>query len=106
MSDQPTSLSLSFLRSELSELKKDHEAFVIAYDAICRRIVESSDHSPARSPKLLEWSGSRAVCGTLELSIHAIERTIAEYESLAKKVEAGDIQNSDRPHLSLVGDTE
>lgn len=106
MFDQPTSLSLSFLLSELAELRKDHEAFAIAYDAVCRRIVESKDANPTRSPKLLEWSGSRSVCGALELSIHSIERTIAEYEGLARRVEAGEIQNSDRAHLSLVGDTE
>lgn len=102
MIDTHAGLSLSELKRERGELQKDYRAFGTAYDTIRRRIQESTDLEPVRAPQLRQWSGSRAVCGALELSIHAIERTIAEYEDLIRRIEAGEIPNTDRPVLGLV----
>ena len=43
--------------------------------------------------------------GSLEMSIHAIERTIEEYSNLINLVQRGEISNLDesRPALHLVG---
>jgi hypothetical protein len=100
-------LSLSNLRREYEELRCDYLAFTQAYDIVCQRINQSTERIPTRSPLLHTWSGSRAVCGALELSIHAIERTMHGYDELIRKVEAGEIKNSDRPTLVVVdGGTE
>lgn len=95
-------LSLSSLRREQEELRKDYVAFSKAYDTIRHRIIDSTESTP-RTPMLHEWSGSRAVIGSLELSIHSIERTIVEYGELIKSIEAGEIPNLDkRPALGVL----
>ena len=94
-------LSLKALRAERDEMQKDWLAFVGAYDQIRRRIVESTELQPPRHPLLHQWSGAAAVCGALELSVHAIERTITEYDDLIRKVEAGEITNADPPERKL-----
>lgn len=104
MDEQPA-LSLSSLLKEREELRKDYVSFSGAYDLICMRLNECAESEP-RNPPLHQWSGSRAVCGTLEMSIHAIERTIEEHNELIRKIEAGEIRNLDRPGLSLVKETE
>lgn len=83
-------------------MQKDWEAFVKAYDIICKRLLESNEVDPPRVPLLHSWSGSSAVTGSLELSINAIRRTRDEYDLLIHKVEVGEIENSDRPTLRLV----
>lgn len=99
------SLSLTSLCREREELRKDLIAWTRAYDTLCTRVRESAEAEP-RTPPLHQWSGSRAVLGSLELSMHAIERTIDEYGSLINKIESGEIPNSDTPPttLSLVKD--
>jgi hypothetical protein len=95
-------LSLTELRAEYTELKKDFIAFTTAYDTVCRRIRESTEIVRLRNPQLHVWSGSRAVCGSLELAVHAIERAMAGYMDLILKVETGEIRNSDKPSLTVV----
>lgn len=95
-------LSLRELTSEREELRKDLIAWKQSYDILRRRIRESSELETPRSPPLEQWSGSRAVMGSLEMSIHAIERTVEEYGVLINKVQSGEIENSDRPSLVLV----
>lgn len=95
-------LSLSDLRREKEELQKDYEAFSRAYDLITRRILESNEAQPPREPSLHTWSGSRAVVGSLELVIHAVQRTIEEHELFIRRIQEGEIRNNDRPTLSLV----
>lgn len=100
-------LSLKELRRERSEIHQDWVAFMEAYDRIRKRVQESNDLEPPRLPLLHQWSGTSAVCGALELSIHAIERTRDEYDRLIKQVEIGELENADppeRPHLTLVED--
>lgn len=46
--------------------------------------------------KLVSWSGTSAVMGSLELTIHAIERTIEELRDLLKRLDAGAIFDSDK----------
>lgn len=100
MSD--TALSRSELVRELEELRKDYIAFSSAQDLIRQRILESTELRPPRTPMLHEWSGSRAVCGSLEMTIHAVERTILEYHTLIQKIDSGEIRNTDRPSLGVV----
>ncbi len=95
-------LSLMELKYEYEELKKDLYAFKSSYDTVTRRIRESAEQPRIRNPQLHEWSGSRAVCGALELSIHAVERAMAGYMDLILKVQSGEIRNSDKPVLAVV----
>lgn len=45
--------------------------------------------------KLVNWSGTSAVMGSLELSIHAIERVVEELRSILKRIDSGVIPNLD-----------
>ena len=98
------SLSLKALLLERDELRQDLIAWTRAYDIMRQRVRESSEREVPRNPPLHQWSGSRAVIGSLELSIHAIERTIEEYNVLISQLEEGSIPNADRPGLALVKD--
>lgn len=100
--------SLSALEAEIVELRKDYTAFCSAYDTIRERVQESSEVQPPRYPLLHTWSGSRAVVGSLEMSIHSIERTIAEMNALIQRVRSGEVENTDmpRPVLTLVRETD
>jgi hypothetical protein len=100
MSDE--GVSLSALKQERDELVKDLEVFSESYNLLCRRLIESNDLPRARRPLLHEWSGSRAVVGSMEMAIHAIERTVAETDELILKVEAGEIKNTDRPQFGVI----
>lgn len=99
--------SLSGLELELAELRKDYVAFGAAYEAVRQRILASNEIP--RSPELHTWSGTRAVVGSLEMSIHSIERVILEYATLVQRVRGGELHNTDvptRPVLSLVKEIE
>jgi len=89
--------SLKMTEREFSELQKDLEAFTVGYDAVRRRIQECLELDPPRSPQLHDWSGTSAVLGSLELSIHAIERTISGYREILEKLRSGEIPNTDPP---------
>lgn len=101
-----TSLSLREITRERDELRKDLIAWKRSFDILRQRIQESAELSPPRNPQLHQWSGSRAVVGSLEMSIHAIERTIEEYGVLINKILGGEIPNSDPPPLALVKDDD
>jgi hypothetical protein len=45
--------------------------------------------------QLVNWSGTAAVMGALELSIHSIERTMDEILSIIYRIDHGAIQNLD-----------
>lgn len=87
------SLSRKELASELAEHRKDLRAFSTSYEIIRQRVSELKEDG--RRMKLLEWSGTAAVMGTLEMSIHSIERVIAELQGLIKSVDSGVIRNTD-----------
>src|SRR5262249_36941036 len=95
-------LSLSALKQELEEIRKDYTSYATAYELIRRRVDASESSDFQRKPPLRQWAGTCAVMGSLELVIHAVERTAAEYAQLIYKVESGEIANLDRPVLSLV----
>jgi len=100
--EERADFSLSRLEQELDELRRDYIAFSGAYDLLRHRLLESTELNPPRFPLLHEWSGSRAVCGSLEMAIHAIQRTIEEYNELIRKVREGEYVNTDRPTLKSV----
>lgn len=89
--------SLTTLVRERTELRKDLEAFSQAFEILRRRILESNELEIPRRPVLHEWSGSRAVIGSLEMSIHAIERTIEGMNEIIRKIHNGEIKNTDPP---------
>lgn len=45
--------------------------------------------------KLVNWSGTSAVMGSLELSIHAVERTVEELKDILRRIDNGVIPNLD-----------
>ena len=87
--------SLSFLRRELVELRKDRDAWFQALAVLKARVLESNELPVPRRPILHEWSGTRAVIGSLEVTMHQIERTIEEMEMLVLKVETGELKDLD-----------
>lgn len=89
--------SLSWLKREREELRRDRYAFASALDILQRRILESVDAEIPRRPLLHEWSGSRASVGSLEMSLHAIERTLGEVDNLILSIENGEVPDLDAP---------
>lgn len=78
-----SSPTLSQLREEIEEIGKDLKAFLEARDIIRRRMMEVRDQVRQLTP-LNNWSGTDAVMGSLDLSIHAMERTISELRQIEK----------------------
>lgn len=89
--------SLSFLKRELEELRKDKKAWEQALTILKNRVVDSNDLPIPRRPILHEWSGTRAAIGSLELSLHFIEKTVEGAVELIRQVENGDVPNLDLP---------
>lgn len=89
--------SLSWLRREREELRRDRYAFAASLDVIKRRILDSNETELPRSPLLHEWSGTRAVVGSLEMALHAVERTLDEIDKLILSIEVGDMVDLDAP---------
>jgi len=89
--------SLSNLVREKAELEKDLMAFKRSYDILRARLQTSNETEIPRRPLLHEWSGSRSVCGALEMSIHAIERAIEEMRNLIYCIDSGKLRNIDPP---------
>lgn len=83
------------LRAEIDEKTEDLDAFVRARDIIRARVQAVADSQNKLTP-LPNWSGTDAVLGSLDLSIHAMERTIEELRMWLKRVE------DSRPALRLV----
>lgn len=79
------------LERQLAESKADLNAFYGARELMRRRYVEVRDDPwpEALLPRITEWTGYTAVSSSLELAIHAMERTIAELEQLLKATKTG-----------------
>ena len=60
---------------------------------IHRRVSEVKDEG--RFLKLVNWSGTSAVMGTLDLVIHSLERTYDEMEDILLRMDGGEISNED-----------
>jgi len=71
----------------------DLKAFQDAYGCIHRRVQEVKDGG--RLLKLVNWCGTSAVTGTLDLTIHAIERVVEGLLDILRKVDSGVIPNLD-----------
>lgn len=78
---------------ELAENQADLRAFQDAYTCISRRVQEVKDEG--RLLKLVNWSGTSAVMGSLELATHAMERTVEELKSILSRIDSGVIPNLD-----------
>ena len=78
---------------ELEEHEQDLQAFAGAYDLVHRRVQAVKDEG--RLMKLVDWSGTAAVMGSLELATHAIERTIVELRGMLVRIDGGAIPNLD-----------
>lgn len=87
------------LKAEIAEKSEDLDAFVRARDIIRARVLAVTDSQNKLTP-LPNWSGTDAVLGSLDLSIHAMERTLAELRDWLEAVEES------QPALRLVTNEE
>lgn len=95
MSEYPP-LHRKAVQREREELQKDYIAFCSALDIIRNRIMESQE-SDRSEPPLHRWSGARATCGSLELSIQIIQRNIEEHNHALDLLSQGVIVDLDAP---------
>jgi len=86
-------ISRRHVELELEEHELDLRAFSAAYSKIHQRVMDVKDGG--RLMTLVNWSGTSAVMGSLELATHAMERTIEELRDILKRMDAGAIVNSD-----------
>ena len=89
----PAGISRRALIEELQEHQLDLDTFNAAYESIHARVQTVKDEG--RMLQLVNWSGTAAVMGALELSIHSIERTMDEILSIIYRIDHGAIQNLD-----------
>jgi hypothetical protein len=78
---------LPTLKREVEEKTLDLVAFYRARETIRRRVLEVRD-SPSQLTPLPTWSGTDAVLGSLDLSIHAMERTLTELKGMLSEAQA------------------
>jgi hypothetical protein len=78
---------------ELREHQADLKAFQDAYGCIHRRVQSVKDEGQIM--KLVNWSGTSAVMGSLEMSIHALERVVEELKNILFRIDEGVIPNTD-----------
>jgi hypothetical protein len=88
--------SVDALKEEIEEKSRDLTAFSEARGMIRRRVLEVQDSKSQLTP-LPMWSGTDAVLGSLDLSIHAMERTLEELRQLLTQAE-----ERERPKLTLI----
>jgi hypothetical protein len=91
--DDKKGLSRRLVCLELREHQADLKAFQDAYGCIHRRVQEVKDDGQLM--KLVNWSGTSAVMGSLELSIHSIERVVEELKQLLFSIDSGLIADED-----------
>lgn len=101
MTDDGLTLDPATLRAEIEEKSKDLAAFVEARELVRRRVLEVRDSQSQLTP-LPVWSGTDAVLGSLDLAIHAMERTLVELQQYLARAEER------RPKLTVIegGDDE
>lgn len=92
--------SLSWLLREREELQRDRAAFASALDILQKRVVESNDSDIPRRPLLHEWSGTRAVIGSLEMALHATERTLEQTSQVILSIQTGETTDADKKGFS------
>ncbi len=89
--------SLSWLKRERVELQRDRHAFASALDMLKERVMDSMNTDIPRRPLFHEWSGTRAVIGSLEMALHATERALEETNQLILSIETGESVDADAP---------
>lgn len=79
------------LERQIAETSADLKAFMTARDIIRVRRQEVTDEPwpEALLPRLTEWTGTEGVLGSMDLAIHAMERTIEELKQLLQATKAG-----------------
>lgn len=84
-------LSVEDLETQIAEVKADLAAFLAARDIVRARVIEVRDapHPARLLPRLTDWSGTGAVLGSLDLTIHAMERTIEELTQILEAQKKG-----------------
>jgi hypothetical protein len=92
--------SLSWLIREREELQRDRVAFASALDILQKRILESNETELPRKPLLHEWSGTRAVIGSLEMALHATERTLEQTNQVILSIQTGETTDEDKKGFS------
>lgn len=86
-------LSLKQLMRQKEEIEKDLLAFKRSYDTIRNRLSEAQQVTDV--PSLLNWAGTSAVMGSLELSISSLEKELSDYTKAIYLVQNGEILNVD-----------
>jgi len=86
-------VSRRLLVEEMDECELDLLAFRKSYDCIHLRVSAVKDEG--RFLKLVDWSGTGAVMNSLDLAIHALERTYEEMGDILVRVDEGEIPNLD-----------
>ena len=76
------------LEAEIQEKSLDLVAFQEARRIIRKRVLEVKDSESPLTP-LPAWSGTDAVLGSLDLAIHAMERTLDELLEMKRKIQFG-----------------
>jgi hypothetical protein len=74
--------------AEIEEKTLDLRAFYEAREIIRRRVLEVKDSRSKLTP-LVGWAGTDCVLGGLDLTIHAMERTLEELHAMLKTMPAG-----------------
>lgn len=92
-------MSKEELEREILEKRKDLSAFASARAIVRNRVVEVVDSQSNLTP-LPNWSGTDAVLGSLDLAIHAMERTINELQEALKTLQEPEFlrPKNDRPN--------
>lgn len=86
-------LSLRALTRQKEEIEKDLRAFKRSYDILRNRLAEAAEVKDV--PSLINWSGTSATIGSLELSIRCLEKELEDYIKAINLVQNGEIINVD-----------
>ena len=82
----PDFFDITEVRAEIAEKSLDLSAFTQAREIVRRRVLEVQDSKSKLTP-LPNWSGTDAVLGSLDLAIHAMERTLEELRELLRSAQ-------------------
>ena len=94
--DDTEGLSRRLVVVELQEHQADLKAFQDAYNCIHKRVQEVKDGGQIL--KLVDWSGTAAVMGSLEMATHAIEHVVQELKQLLSRIDNGWLHNTDEDY--------
>lgn len=90
---QGAGLSRREVAEELLEHREDLHVFTQAYDLIKMRVQSAKDGG--RMMGLVNWSGTYASLGTLELCMSNIRNVVEDLRDVLQRIDAGVIPNTD-----------